>query len=60
MWTDHGAMGKLQIILQENLWLNDRSKEEDADANKWSMESKRRYLKRKHIIETAIYINKNL
>lgn len=35
MWVDHGAMGKLQIILQEDLWLKDRSKEEDVDANKW-------------------------
>lgn len=60
MWVDHGAMRKLQIILQEDLWLKDRCKEEDVDANKWSLESRRRYLKRKYIHETATYINKNL
>lgn len=47
-------MGKLEIILQKNLWLEDRSKEEDVDANKWSMESRRRYLKRKYILETDL------
>lgn len=51
-------MGKLQIILQEVLWRKDRSKEEIVDANEWSMESRRRYLKKKYIVETATYINK--